>query len=96
MYQVVDFFERKRGFTIPNLILFQLDDSSQRIVVGGYSSHGWIRESKQGVMKQLGKGLMDLNIMGTGGDDSTFLFNLTHNLRFDTLKKKDNNDTVYT
>lgn len=75
----------------------QFEENNQRTVVGGYSSHGWIRESKQGgLIKQIGKGLMDLNIMGKGGDETTFLFNLTQNLRFDTLKNKAISDSFYT
>lgn len=35
-------------------------------------------------------GIMELNDMGHGGDETTFLFNLTYNLRFEALKAKDN------
>ena len=48
-YQIVDFFERKRAFSLGNLILMECEvptssHTIEKVIVGGYSSHGWIRE----------------------------------------------------
>jgi hypothetical protein len=44
-------------------------------------------------MKQLTNGILDqLNTIAFGGDETTFLFNLTHNLRFEALKSKEGHD----
>eukprot|EP00347_Sterkiella_histriomuscorum_P018935 403343594 len=83
--QVVDFFERKKAFLMPNLILMHVDLRGQKVVIGGYSSHGWVRDSQ---VTQIVNG-MDL-MMRNGGDETSFMFNLTHNLRFETTRVKEN------
>ena len=31
---------------MPNVILMQVDLRGQKVVIGGYSSHGWVRDSQ--------------------------------------------------
>ncbi|CDW76335.1 b-box zinc finger family protein [Stylonychia lemnae] len=88
IYQVIDFFERKKAHLMPNIILMQVEIRGQRNIVGGYSSHGWTRDSQ---VTNFVNGL-DLS-MHLGGDETSFMFNLTHNLRFEATKVK---DTIYT
>jgi|LauGreDrversion4_2_1035121.scaffolds.fasta_scaffold924597_1 hypothetical protein len=66
---------------MPNVIIMRVDYAGQKMIIGGYSSHGWLRED----MITENVGGMDLT-MRFGGDDTCFLFNLTHNLRFDSIK----------
>lgn len=74
---------------MPNVILIQADIRGQKTIIGGYSSHGWARDSQ---VTQIING-MDLT-MRIGGDETSFLFNITHNLRFDTTHVKDNNGEI--
>jgi hypothetical protein len=68
---------------MPNLILMQVEIRGQKQVIGGYSSHGWFKDSS--ITQNInGKSLvMSNNIIGMdltmrfGGDDTCFLFNLT-------------------
>ena len=65
-------------------MIIQIDIRGQKHIIGGYSSHGWVRDSQ---MTQIVNG-MDLT-MRIGGDETSFLINLTSNLRFDSTKLKD-------
>ncbi len=69
---------------MPNVILMRVEFGGQKLIIGGYTSHGWLRED----MITENVGGMNLT-MRFGGDDTCFLFNLTQNLRFDTLKHSD-------
>ncbi len=57
---------------MPNIILMRVEYAGQKLIVGGYSSHGWLRED----MITENVGGLDLT-MRFGGDDTCFLFNLT-------------------
>lgn len=90
--QIIEFFERKQAHMMPNIILMQIENRGQKQIIGGFSSHGWLRDSS---ITQNING-MDLT-MRFGGDETCFLFNLTQNLRFDTLRGADSGDIpVYT
>ena len=71
-------------------------NSSERVIVGGYTSHGWIRDDSQALVRHVGNALMDLNMIGHGGDETTFLFNLTHNLRFSAVNNNEKDSHIYT
>lgn len=76
---------------MPNLVLMLVEDRDDKVVLGGYSSHGWVRNtSVSKVAKE-----MDLNL-GIGGDESSFLFNITQNLRFEAIKHKNQYEMIYT
>lgn len=88
----MEFFERKKAFNMPNVILFECEVKEEVVVFGGYSSHGWVRQNEENIelYKLISNDAVNLeNLVPFGGDDSCFLFNLTHNLRFDSIKCRD-------
>jgi len=91
--QVLDFFEKKQAHLMANVIIMQVEIRGEKVVIGGFSSHGWLKDGNvtqtiNGKLFLASNVGMDLT-MKFGGDESCFLFNLSQNLRFDTLKNSD-------
>lgn len=67
-----------------NLLLFEVEVGGRNIVIGGFTTHGWVaglNENEDGEEDEVSQGV-DSTVQGSNG---SFIFNLTDNLRFDEM-----------
>ena len=70
-----------------NLVLFEVEIGGRSIVIGGFSTHGWVRQlsTDEQDRDSLESEQYPENVIQ--GSNGSFVFNLTDNLRFDEVSK---------